>query len=96
MKKSDIKVYIFIYLITIIMIISGPIWEYPLSNSIFVIVLVSIVVIAKIKYYNNPRSYIIYSFLWSIICILIFMGLLLLANSVDIVDKIMSYQIILF
>lgn len=95
MKKIDVKRLTITYILTVIFIIVVSIGRYPLSIVVFVVLAFTAIIIAKIKYFNDLGRFIIYGFLWCIILLCLFMGLLFIMSAfkIEILKKIMTYMI---
>ena len=92
MSKNLIK-YIVIYIIAIITTIIMCLGQYPLSFMILILSIITIIIILKIKYPKDGKRYIVFGFIWSLSCLIIFLVFIMLATKVELIRRIMIYTI---
>jgi hypothetical protein len=77
MNKEVLRLII-IYIIIVTFVILATIGQYPLLITALTIAIVTVIMGAKIKFLDDPKRFILYGLIRSIICIGVFVLLLLL------------------
>lgn len=71
MDKGIVRL-ILVYFVTVIFILLLTLGQYPIIITVLTVSIVTAIFFAKIKFFTEPRNFVIYGLLWSIVCILVF------------------------
>jgi len=85
--------YLALYLFSIVVVVLMGWGRTPFSGIIFIIITITVIMFAKLKYINDGGRYVVYGFSWSLICIIIFLVLAFVSSKVELIKEIMFYPL---
>ncbi len=83
--------YLSLYLFSIVVVVLLGWGTCPFSGLIFIIVTITVLMFARLKYIDDGQRYVVYGFSWSILCIILFLILAFASGKVLFIREIIIY-----